>query len=121
LAAVEDEIAALRASRDPVVRGHGYRVRNRDFHALVHEMAGSPIMAATARRMWDLSDFLINTAGPAAGAAPLSAALDQRHADHLRILAALRAGNGPTARRETEAHIVGTIALIRAAERGGPA
>lgn len=117
---VEAQIDALRSAHDTAARSHGYRVHNRRFHAAVHEMAGSPIMSATAQRMWDLSDFLINTSGTAS-VAPLSEALNARHADHERIIAALRDRDGATARRETEAHIVGTIAIIglrgRAADR----
>ena len=74
-------------------------------------MAHSRIMADTSRRMWDLSDFLINTSDVPQ---PFSAALDDRHADHERILAALHAGDQETARAEMEKHIVGTVDVIRA-------
>ncbi|MHA6793092.1 GntR family transcriptional regulator [Pseudonocardia bannensis] len=119
LAQVEDHIARLRAEVDPGRRSHGYRVHNREFHAVVHEMAGSQIMAATSQRMWDLSDFLINTTGIST---PLSEALDQRHADHERITEALRAQDGAAARREMESHIAGTVDIIRLEVRAaGPA
>ena len=68
-------------------------------------------MAETSRRMWDLSDFLINTAGVPQ---PLSSALDDRHADHERIRDALHAGDHEAARDEMERHIVATAAVIRA-------
>jgi DNA-binding GntR family transcriptional regulator len=68
-------------------------------------------MAETSRRMWDLSDFLINTSGVSQ---PLSSALDDRHDDHERIRAALHAGDQATARAEMEQHIVGTVDVIRA-------
>jgi DNA-binding FadR family transcriptional regulator len=74
-------------------------------------MAHSRIMAETSRRMWDLSDFLINTTGVSQ---PLSSALDDRHADHESIRAALHAGDQTTARAEMERHIVGTVAVIHA-------
>ena len=74
-------------------------------------MAHSRIMADTSRRMWDLSDFLINTCGVPQ---PLSSALDDRHADHERIRAALQAGDQDAARAEMEQHIVGTVDVIRA-------
>ncbi|WP_214366526.1 GntR family transcriptional regulator [Pseudonocardia sp. H11422] len=119
LVQVEDRIASLRAVDDPERRSHGYRVHNREFHAVVHEMAGSEIMAATSQRMWDLSDFLINTTGIST---PLSGALDQRHADHERIAEALRARDGAAARREMESHIAGTVDIIRLEARvAGPA
>ncbi|NMH99543.1 GntR family transcriptional regulator [Pseudonocardia acidicola] len=110
LVLVEDRIASLRAVTDPERRSHGYRVHNREFHAVVHEMAGSEVMATTSRRMWDLSDFLINTTGIPT---PLSEALDRRHADHQRIVEALRARHGAAARREMESHIAGTVDIIR--------
>jgi DNA-binding GntR family transcriptional regulator len=74
------------------------------------DIAHSRIMADTSHRMWDLSDFLINTSDVAR---PFSAALDGRHADHERILAALHAGDQANARVEMEKHIVGTVDVIR--------
>jgi DNA-binding GntR family transcriptional regulator len=76
-------------------------------------------MAETSRRMWDLSDFLINTSGVPQ---PLSSALDDRHDDHERIRAALHAGDQNAARAEMEQHIVGTVDVIRAEadSAGGP-
>jgi DNA-binding GntR family transcriptional regulator len=109
LAAVESRIDALRSLDDPTERSRGYRAHNRAFHGVVHEMAGSPIMAANVQRMWDMSDFLINTNGVLT---PLSHALEQRHADHQRILEALRARDGAAARKETETHIVSTLEII---------
>ena len=73
-------------------------------------MAQSRVMTETSRRMWDLSDFLINTAGVPQ---PLSSALDDRHADHERIRAALHAGDHAVAREEMERHIVTTAAVIQ--------
>jgi DNA-binding GntR family transcriptional regulator len=107
---ISARIAALRSIPDAVERAHGYRVLNRDFHHAIHDMAHSRIMADTSRRMWDLSDFLINTSGVSQ---PLSSALDDRHADHERIRSALHAGDQDTARAEMEQHIVGTVDVIR--------
>ena len=114
-------IDALRSERDATVRSRGYRVLNRRFHHAIHDMAHSRIMADTSRRMWDLSDFLINTCGVPQ---PLSSALDDRHDDHERIRAALHASDQNTARAEMERHIVGTSAVIQAGpnpQRGGSA
>jgi DNA-binding GntR family transcriptional regulator len=85
--------AVRRLARDGLIeivpqaldRARGYRLLNRRFHHAIHEMSHSRIMADTSRRMWDLSDFLINTSDVPQ---PFSAALDDRHADHERILAA---------------------------------
>jgi DNA-binding GntR family transcriptional regulator len=106
---ISARIAALRSATDPIERAHGYRVENRRFHHAIHDMAHSRIMAETSRRMWDLSDFLINTTGVLN---PLSSALDERHSDHERIREALHAGDRDTARAEMERHIVGTIDVI---------
>ncbi|MDX1874120.1 GntR family transcriptional regulator [Mycolicibacterium sp. 120266] len=111
LDAISTEIDALREEADPRVRSRGYRVLNRNFHDAIHDMAHSQIAADTSRRLWDLSDFLINTTGVPQ---PLSSALDERHADHERIRAAIHAGDAEGARREMEAHIVGTIDVINA-------
>ena len=87
LISVNAEIAELGRDPDPTARAHGYRVLNRRFHALIHEMAHSPVVAEISRRMWDMSDLLINTSGIPQ---PLASAVSGRHEDHERIIAALR-------------------------------
>jgi DNA-binding GntR family transcriptional regulator len=108
---ISARIDALRGERDAELRSRGYRLWNRRFHHQIHAMAHSRVMAETSRRMWDLSDFLINTTGVPQ---PLSSALDDRHADHEAIRAALHAGDQAAARAEMERHIVGTVAVIHA-------
>ncbi len=108
---ISHRIGLLRAEKDADARARGYRVWNRRFHEAIHVMAHSRIMADTSLKMWDLSDFLINTTGVPQ---PLSSALDQRHDDHETIRDALHAGNQPRARAEMERHIVGTVAVIHA-------
>lgn len=114
LDSISERINALRGEADPATRSHGYRTLNRRFHEAIHQMAHSRIMAETSMRMWDLSDFLINTTGVSQ---PLSSALDDRHADHEEIRAALHAGDQAAARAEMERHIVGTVEVIRAESR----
>jgi DNA-binding GntR family transcriptional regulator len=111
LDAISAQISALRTERDPALRSRGYRIWIRHFHHAVGAMAQSRVMTETSRRMWDLSDFLINTTGVAQ---PLSSALDDRHADHERIRAALHAGDRAAAREEMERHIVTTARVIHA-------
>ena len=111
LDAISHRIGLLRAEKDPSTRARGYRVWNRRFHEAIHLMAHSRIMVDTSRKMWDLSDFLINTSGVPQ---PLSSALDERHDDHEKIRDALHAGDQPRAREEMELHIVGTVAVIDA-------
>jgi DNA-binding GntR family transcriptional regulator len=108
---ISARIDALRTDPDPAVRSHGYRLWNRRFHHAIGAMAQSRVMTETSQRMWDLSDFLINTTGVPQ---PLSSALDDRHADHERIRAALHAGDQAAARGEMERHIVTTATVIQA-------
>jgi DNA-binding GntR family transcriptional regulator len=42
---------------------HGYRVLHRRFHGIIHDMAQSAVVVRISRRMWDMSDLLINTSG----------------------------------------------------------
>lgn len=108
---ISSGIDALRKESDPHERSHSYRLLNRRFHHAIHDMAHSQIAADTSRRLWDLSDFLINTTGVPQ---PLSSALDERHTDHERIREAIHAGESERARHEMEQHIVGTIDVIKA-------
>ena len=103
-------------SADPHTRAHGYRLHNREFHAMIHTMAQSRIMAETSHRMWDMSDFLINTAGIAN---PLAEAVSERQHDHHLILDALAERDTAAARRAMEEHITGTIRIIRAGAASG--
>ena len=65
-------IADLETSHDTTARSRGYRFLNREFHLVIHQMAHSRVMAELSERMWDMSDFFINTIG---GAQHLSDAL----------------------------------------------
>ncbi len=114
---ISQQIDHLRSESDVATRSRGYRLWNRRFHEAIHLMAHSRIMAETSRRMWDLSDFLINTTG---SPNPLSSALDERHDDHERIRAALHEGDQQAARSEMESHIVRTVDVIHESgeERG---
>jgi DNA-binding GntR family transcriptional regulator len=109
LVRVNAEIDVLSAEADAQARAHGYRMLNRRFHGLVHDMAHSPVVAQISRRMWDMSDLLINTSGIPQ---PLASAIDGRHDDHERIIAALRRRDAGQARAEMEKHIVDTVAII---------
>jgi DNA-binding GntR family transcriptional regulator len=103
---VSRRVEALADVADPVQRVHAYRLLNREFHGVIHEMAQSTIMIEVSQRMWDLSDFLINTTGLAKG---MDTGLDRRQQDHDRIRDALAAGDGAAARREMELHIADTL------------
>jgi DNA-binding GntR family transcriptional regulator len=104
-------IEALTHDDDPAVRSHGYRVANREYHGVIHAMAQSRIIVDYAARLWDLSDFLINTGR---SSLPLHSALEQRHADHEAVRAALHDQNSDAAARHMKQHVLDTVGLIRA-------
>jgi DNA-binding GntR family transcriptional regulator len=109
LEAVHAQIGALPGDSDPATRSHAYRLLNRQFHGAVHRMAHSRIMTEMSQRMWDLSDFLVNTTGVPQ---TLAAALPERHHDHDRILRALHAQDPEAARTEMQAHIVNSVSPV---------
>jgi DNA-binding GntR family transcriptional regulator len=102
-------IEELEASDDADVRSRGYRFLNREFHLAIHKMAHSRVMAELSERMWDMSDFFINTLG---GRGHLSEAIPDRNHDHDVIRIAIRSGNVEVARVAMESHIVGTVAIF---------
>lgn len=110
-------IEALTHADDPAERSHGYRVANREYHGVIHTMAHSRIIVDYAARLWDLSDFLINT-GPSD--LPLHSALEQRHADHEAVREALHERDPDAAARHMKQHILDTVGIIRS-ERTGTA
>jgi len=103
---ISARIGALVDEEDLASRGRSYRIRNREFHAQIHAMADSAIIADLSQRMWDRSDFLINTAELTD---PLHN-IANRHHDHEGIRRALHARDGEQARRAMETHILGNIA-----------
>ncbi|HEY2041279.1 MAG TPA: GntR family transcriptional regulator [Jatrophihabitans sp.] len=97
---------------DPAVRAHQYRTLNRQFHSVVLSMARSAVVSRTSNRMWDMSDMLINVTR---AQNPLAGEVVDRHADHERIIAALRARDVDTVRAEMRSHILRNIGMLRAA------
>jgi DNA-binding GntR family transcriptional regulator len=111
LASASRSIESLVDEPDPAVRARLYRVLNRGFHTAIHAMSASRIMTSTSKRMWDLSDFLINTTG---APTPLASATAERHSDHELIRSAIVAGDAETARTAMAAHIIGTVDVLHA-------
>jgi DNA-binding GntR family transcriptional regulator len=99
-------IGALVDEEDLTERAHSYRIRNREFHAQIHAMADSAIIADLSRRMWNLSDFLINTAELTHSLHSIA----RRHLDHQSVQRALEAKDGELARRTMEDHIMANVA-----------
>jgi DNA-binding GntR family transcriptional regulator len=109
LDSVWQRIADLENSPDTRARSRGYRFLNREFHLAIHQMAHSRVMAELSERMWDMSDFFINTLG---GPQPLSEAVHDRNHDHDVIRSAIRSGNAEVARVAMQSHIVGTLDIF---------
>ncbi|MFJ2756438.1 GntR family transcriptional regulator [Nocardioides sp. NPDC087217] len=103
------QVQELENLADPQARSHGYRFRNREFHLVIHRMSHSRVMADLSERMWDLSDFFINTV---AGPRPLSDSLHDRNHDHDVIRTAIRSRSADIARVAMESHIINTITLF---------
>jgi DNA-binding GntR family transcriptional regulator len=104
-------IADLERLDDPEERARGYRLRNREYHLVLHRMSHSRLMADLSEQMWDLSDFLVTTIG---GVERLSGSLHDRNHDHDVIRIAIRSQNPDVARAAMESHIVGTVAAFSA-------
>lgn len=104
-------IADLDRLDDPGERAGGYRLRNREYHLVLHRMSHSRLMADLSEQMWDLSDFLVTTIG---GIERLSGSLHDRNHDHDVIRIAIRSRNPDVARAAMESHIVGTVAAFSA-------
>jgi DNA-binding GntR family transcriptional regulator len=117
LAAVNEDIKHLIDEADPAARSRGYLILNRRFHGIIQDMAHSAVVGDISRRMWDMSDLLINTAGVPR---PLASAVPARHDDHELIIRALRDRDEAAARRAMEDHITGTVTIINTEARAAP-
>jgi DNA-binding GntR family transcriptional regulator len=106
---ISARIGALLDEEDLTARAHSYRIRNREFHAQIHAMADSAIIADLSRRMWNLSDFLINTAELTDSLHSVA----RRHLDHQSVQRALEAQDVERARRTMEDHIMANVASTR--------
>ena len=106
---ISARIGVLVHEEDPAERAHSYRIRNREFHAQIHAMADSAIIADLSRRMWNLSDFLINTAELTHSLHSIA----RRHLDHQSVQQALEAKDGALAQRTMEDHIMANVANTR--------
>ena len=104
-------IAELEQLDDPEERARGYRLRNREYHLVLHQMSHSRLMTQLSERMWDLSDFLVTTVG---GIQRLSDSVHDRNHDHDIIRIAIRSQNPDVARAAMESHIIGTVAAFSA-------
>jgi DNA-binding GntR family transcriptional regulator len=106
---ISARIGALLDEENLTARAHSYRIRNREFHAQIHAMADSAIIADLSRRMWNLSDFLINTAELTDSLHSVA----RRHLDHQSVQRALEAQDVELARRTMEDHIMANVASTR--------
>ena len=85
---------------DPDARFVELRRRNRRRYGMLHELARSPLSAGIGGSFWDRSDFFIRVAfGPRDLPGYVRAA-------HQAFVAAVVAGDGPTAEHETRRYLV---------------
>ena len=110
LRAISGQIGELIEEPEADARAQGYRALNREFHGLVHAMAGTDIVRSVGGSMMDRSDFFINSA---TSTSPLGSALPERHADHQAILAAIADRDPEAARAAAVRHMLGTVDLIK--------
>jgi DNA-binding GntR family transcriptional regulator len=108
-------IAVLDESGEDRDRAGRYRRLNREYHAVIHRMSDSRVMADLSARMWDLSDFLVTAVG---GIQRLSESIKQRNDDHDVIRTAIRSRNSDVARAAMESHIVTTVAAFAGDDAG---
>jgi len=109
LRSLSRKMELLNEERDASVISKEYRLQNRKFHEAIHHMASSRIMADLSRRMWDLSDFLINTAGSYRA---FGEVIIERNEDHAGIIEALELGEPELARERMEQHILGSPGIV---------
>jgi DNA-binding GntR family transcriptional regulator len=109
---INERISRISPSASVDDRVHEYRLLNRDFHSVVLDMADSVFASRVSRRMWDVSDLLINTVGTLH---PISSEISERYDDHLRIISALRDRDETGARDLMAAHILRNIPMLESA------
>ncbi|MFD2416499.1 GntR family transcriptional regulator [Amycolatopsis pigmentata] len=106
---INDELGQVAVIDDPGGRVHGYRTLNRAFHGLLLEMTHSSVILRVSEQMWDMSDLIINTSGRRR---PLAHEVGERHADHERIIDALKSRDVRQARKEMRQHILRNIPML---------
>jgi len=104
------ELHTVEQEGDASVRARRFRLNYRDFHGIVHEMAHAPYLAATVSQMWDLSDFLMNSAFPSR---PIGSFIIARHHDHDLIREALATRDAEAAQAASQEHIRTVAELLR--------
>ena len=114
LTGINAQISAYSGLPDPRDRVHHYRTLNREFHAVILEMAHSPVVTRTSSRMWDMSDLLINASGRTD---PLADDIEARHAEHELIIDALRARDAEGVRDQMRARILRNIVMLQDADK----
>lgn len=112
LKAVNARMERLVSLADEAERAGRYRVVNREFHAVVLEMAHSSVYRRTSRQMWDMSDLLIN--GSALDS-PIADEVGERHDEHELIIDAIEQSDPDSARTHMRRHILRNIAMLERA------
>jgi len=79
-----------------------YRLLNRQFHGMVHEMAAAPMLASTIVKFWDRNDFFVS----ATPGLLFLERLEDAVTEHRAILNALVRRDATAARKAAEGHVL---------------
>ncbi len=100
LALVDSYPVSDASQHDRIAR---YRLHNRAFHQLIHEMARSPLVHQVAVGLWDKTDFYVNTLHADSGFVSRE---DDGVEEHRRIALAIQRRDGQAANDEILRHIM---------------
>lgn len=104
-----NRMSQLPAESDPGELAARYRLANREFHGIIHQMASSEMVTGLSRRVWDLTDFFVHALGTTDA---FGDSFQERHHDHEEILAALEEGDPEKAGKVAKEHILHTGRLM---------
>lgn len=107
---INANISRISTKATAAERAHEYRMLNRRFHSAILDMADSAFASGASRRMWDMSDLLINTVDASRS---LSSEITERYEDHVAIIAAIRDRDENQARQLMRDHILRNISMLQ--------
>ncbi|CAN5203753.1 GntR family transcriptional regulator [soil metagenome] len=109
LQAAFNKISHLSDHYTPEEIGRHYRLANREFHSVIHDMAESALITGVSLRVWDLADFMVHVVG---AGATFDRSIDERQHDHKELLTAIAAGDEGKAKAVARAHMIHTGKMI---------
>lgn len=109
LDAANQTLAEALAMDDKAERVSHYLRWNRVFHSSIVDMTRSAVVGRTSRRMWDMSDLMITTAG---SRNDLSTDIADRHAEHDQLIDAFRRRDEDTVRTVMRHHVLRNVPML---------